>query len=98
MHNVYIHILSQQQVCYYLPIPHWWYTQIRERDCELVHDSQGRATGIAYITFPSRSVANQAIRDKDGKHIGSRYVELSLNWNVWLYVYNVHSLQIIMYV
>ena len=54
--------------------------QVRERDCEIMHDSNGRSTGIAYVTFPSRSLANQAIREKDGKHIGTRYVELSLYW------------------
>ena len=54
--------------------------QVRERDCEIMHDSNGRSTGIAYVTFQSRSLANQAIREKDGKHIGTRYVELSLYW------------------
>lgn len=52
--------------------------QVRDRDCEIVHDSNGRATGIAYVTFSSRGLANQAIREKNGKYIGNRYVELSL--------------------
>ena len=54
------------------------YLQVRERDCEIVHDSSGRATGIAYVTFSSRGLANQAIKEKNGKFIGNRYVELSL--------------------
>lgn len=46
---------------------------------EIVYNHAGRSIGIAYVTFPSRSQAQQAIREKDGKHIGHRYVELSMN-------------------
>ena len=50
-----------------------------ERDVEIVYNQSGRSVGIAYVTFPSRSQALQAIREKDGKHIGHRYVELSMS-------------------
>ena len=50
-----------------------------ERDVEIVYNQSGRSVGIAYVTFPSRSQAQQAIREKDGKHIGHRYVELSMS-------------------
>lgn len=55
------------------------FVQVREGDVEIVYNHSGRSTGIAYVTFSSRSVASKAVREKDGKHIGHRYVELSFN-------------------
>ena len=46
---------------------------------EIAYNHSGRSTGIGYVTFSSRNLAQQAIQEKDGKHIGNRYVELSMN-------------------
>ena len=47
-------------------------------DVEIIFNRQGRPAGMAYVTFSSSDVAQQAVDEKDGKHIGSRYVELSI--------------------
>lgn len=54
--------------------------QVRDSDVEMILNNSGRPSGIAYVTFTSRSLAEQAVRDMDRKHLGSRYVELSLNY------------------
>ena len=38
----------------------------------------GRPSGIAFVTCSQQRDGPQAIREKDGKHLGSRYLELSL--------------------
>ncbi len=53
--------------------------QIRNCDVDMVKNNSGRATGIAYVSFPNKEVAELAIKEKDGKHMGTRYLELSLN-------------------
>ena len=52
--------------------------QVREGDCEIERERDGRSNGLAYVNFSSRNMANQAIKGKNGKYIGSRFVELSL--------------------
>ena len=56
--------------------------KVGEGDVEIIYNHSGRSTGIAYVSFSSRSLAQKAVRDKDGKHIGTRYVELSMNWSI----------------
>lgn len=52
--------------------------QVREQDVELIYNRDGRPAGIAFVTFANRGLADRAISEKDGKHIGRRYVELSM--------------------
>ena len=54
--------------------------QIRTSDVDMIKNNSGRASGIAYVNFANREIAEMAIREKDGKHIGSRYLELSMNY------------------
>ena len=55
------------------------FLQVGFDDIEIVFNNDGRAAGIAYVTFSSRSDAQRAVREKNGKHVGTRYVELSLS-------------------
>ena len=52
--------------------------QVRDGDVEVIKNNSGRSTGIAFVTFRSKELASQAVREKNNKHIGSRYVELSI--------------------
>ena len=51
--------------------------QVKESDVDLVYNSTGHCTGIAYVSFPSNDLAHTAVRHKHRQYIGRRYVELS---------------------
>ena len=46
----------------------------------MIFNQYGKPAGIAYVNFASPDVAQQAVEEKDGKHIGSRYLELSVQY------------------
>ncbi len=54
--------------------------QVAESDVELLYSRDGRALGIALVTFSSQQVAEDAIREKNKMYLGSRYIELSLKY------------------
>ena len=45
---------------------------------KLLFNDSGRPAGTAHVTFSNRGTAQSAIDEKNGQHIGSRYVELSM--------------------
>ncbi len=52
--------------------------QVEPKDVEIMFNRQGRPAGFAFVSFVNQDVAHKAIEEKDGKHIGSRYLELSM--------------------
>ena len=44
---------------------------------ELIYNRDNRPAGIALISFQSRDLAQDAVREKNKKYLGGRYVELS---------------------
>ncbi len=52
-----------------------------EGDVEMLYSRDGdRFLGIALVNFSSMQVAEDAIREKNKKYLGSRYIELSLKY------------------
>ena len=54
--------------------------QVGPDDVEMVLNQNGRPAGLAFVVFSSPDVALQAIEEKNGKHIGTRYLELSISY------------------
>ena len=53
--------------------------QVSRGDVELIYNRENRPTGIALVSFQSRELAQEAIREKNRKYLGGRYVELSFS-------------------
>jgi len=45
-------------------------------DVKIGFNRDGRPSGDALVTFPSAELAKDAVREKNRKHLGRRYVEL----------------------
>lgn len=54
-------------------------SQVGYDDVEIIYNSDGRPAGVAYVTFSSPSLAQRAVKEKNGQHIGNRYVDLRLS-------------------
>jgi len=50
--------------------------QVDPNDVKMGFNRDGRPSGDALVTFPSSELAKSAVREKNRKHLGRRYVEL----------------------
>ena len=55
-----------------------YFSQVEPKDVEIIFNRYGRPAGLAYVTFSDYEVAQKAVDEKDGKHLGPRYLELSI--------------------
>ncbi|CAG0879472.1 unnamed protein product [Cyprideis torosa] len=64
----------------YSPVAHSVGSPLINPDCvELLQNADGRPSGEAYVTFSNQYEAQRAVKEKDRRYMGQRYIELFIH-------------------